>query len=144
MRSKQDAGTYCYLAIESLKEKEYSKMSDIFAVGATIFEWDTHEPFIYARVGKRDDIPFYIDVQEKGRILENEQNGVITFLKDEKGAYKRESLTGMRTEKSRFKSVLDKMCHLDKNKRPSAKELLASDELISCILTIRDLAKDGT
>jgi serine/threonine protein kinase len=41
MQLKNFAGTFAYSALECLTEKKYSKQSDLFAVGATIFEWST-------------------------------------------------------------------------------------------------------
>jgi serine/threonine protein kinase len=145
MFSNGFAGTFGYSALESLKNKEYSKMSDLFSVGATLFEWDTKKPFLYSRVECQEKVEFYLEVHEKGRLVENEdEKGNVTYLKNliQEG-FRRESLVPERAKKSRFASVLDQICHKDPKSRTSAEAVLQSKELKYCLELIRKLAENG-
>jgi serine/threonine protein kinase len=143
MRSKDHVGTYCYSALESLKEKQYSKKSDMFSLGATVFEWDTQLPFIYSTIIPRDDVKFCIEVHEQGRLLEKYEDGECSLLTDSKGGHRRESLTKERSRKSRFTSVLDRICDINPDHRSSAEEVMCSTELEACLSYISSLLENG-
>jgi serine/threonine protein kinase len=138
-------GTYCYSALESLKNKEYSKKTDIYSLGPTIYEWDLHKPLIHAWDGLNHDISYYVDVHENGRREEvwDRINKKWVHVVDEQGAIKRESLTPCRSSKSIFGPVLLLMCNADPCLRPSASDLMESQDLKDILTGINELEIKG-
>jgi hypothetical protein len=49
----------------------------------------------------------------------------------------------VRTWKSRFTSVLDKICKVNPDLRPSAEEVMGSTELEACLSYISSLLENG-
>jgi hypothetical protein len=116
----------------------------LFAVGATLFEWSTRNPYIYSTVKSRNDLAFYLDVHEFGRLLEDQEtNGDITLLKNRNGGYSREQLNPDRNQKSILAPVLDIICSKAPKQRTSAEEILQSKELKSCLECIQKQAEIG-
>jgi serine/threonine protein kinase len=141
----QHYGTYSYSALESLKNTEYSKKSDMYSVGATIYEWDLHKPFIYARVGIDHDVSFYVNAHEIGRQKEvwDKINKKWIHLVDEQGVIMRESLTPCRSSRSIFGPVLLSICNANPCLRPSASELMESQALKDILTRISELQVKG-
>jgi hypothetical protein len=83
---------------------------------------------LYSTIIPKDNFTFCIQVHDKGRLLEKYENGKCSLLTDRKEGHRRESLTKVRTWKSRFTSVLDKICTVNPDLRPSADEVMSSTE----------------
>jgi serine/threonine protein kinase len=145
LTSDEHYGTSCYLALECLKQKKYSKKSDMFSVGACIFEWELGKPFMVARDGVDHDVDFYIETHEKGRIIEklDKTTEEFHFAPDGKGGYERESLTPGRTKRSLFAPILELLCQVDPEKRPSAMEVMNSSELLTILSKIPKFGAEG-
>jgi serine/threonine protein kinase len=131
--------------LESLKHKEYSKASDMFSVAATIYEWDVHRPFIAAMDGVNKDLPFYINIHEEGRPIEqyDTDSHEWQLVPDGKGGYERETLTPGRTSRSIFASVLDSICNVDPRKRLSAVEVMTCLKMNPNAPQVCDLEVNG-
>jgi serine/threonine protein kinase len=141
-------GAYYYCALESLKTFEYSKQSDMFSVGATIFEWDTNKPFVYSRVGCCDQdqaVSFYIDTYENGRQLETWDpiNKKWIHVIDDHGLVKRESLTPDRTSRSIFSPILESICNVVPAKRITAMEAMTCSDMYYILPKVAKLAAKG-
>jgi serine/threonine protein kinase len=142
-------GVHCgvphYSSLESLKQMKYSKESDMFSVGTTIFQWDTHLPFIHSRVHRGQDVPFFIDVHENGRRLESWDtiNQKWKYVVDEHGVIRRESLVPDRSNLSIFAPILESICNVDPSKRISAMEAMTCSDMCYILLKVAKLASKG-
>jgi serine/threonine protein kinase len=143
--SADHCGEHCYSALECLKDLQYSKQSDMYSLGATIFEYDVHKPFGYARDGLEHGVSFFIDVHENGRQMEtwDKSSKKWIHLVDEDGVIKRESLTPDRSGMSIFAPILESICSGDPSKRPSASEVMESDHMESVLKRINELGIKG-
>jgi serine/threonine protein kinase len=139
------AGAPHYSALETLKNKEYSKQSDMFSVGATIFEWDTHKPFLFSRVICDQDVSFCIDVHENGRKMEtvDKINKKWIYAVDQHGLIRRESLVPDRSSWSVFAPILESICNAVPSKRISAMEAMTCSDMCYAFSILDKLAARG-